>query len=194
MGFSGDGIMNASQHFSAAAVAYARTLLELANERQQAEAVARELGQLQEIVEGNPAFRTILSDPAIRTADRTALLEKVFSGNVSPLMWNFLRVLNGRGALKLLGEIADAYEDLLNDQMGRIEVDVTVARKLSGEELEQVRQRVSKALKKEAVVHQYVDESIIGGLVLRVGDQLIDASVRHQLQAMRQQLLSHRPK
>lgn len=175
-------------------MAYARTLLDLANERQQAEGMAQELGQLQEIVEANPAFKTILSDPAIRTSDRTALLEKVFSGNVSPLMWNFLRVLNSRGALKLLGEIADAYEDLLNDQMGRVEVDVTVAQKLSADELEEVRQRVSKALKKEAVVHQYVDESIIGGLVLRVGDQMIDASVRHQLQAMRERLLSQRPR
>jgi F-type H+-transporting ATPase subunit delta len=185
--------MNASQHFSAATVAYAKTLLDLANERQQAEPMAQELSQLQEIVESNPSFKTILSDPAIGSSERTALLEKVFSGNVSPLIWNFLRVLNNRGSLKLLGEIADAYEDLLNDQMGRIEVDVTVAQKLPANELEEVRQRVGKALRKEAVVHQYVDESIIGGLVVRVGDQLIDASVRSQLQSMRQQLLSHRP-
>lgn len=186
--------MNASQHFSAATVAYAKTLLELANQRQQAQAVAEELGQLQELIEANLTFKTIVSDPAIGMTDRTALLERVFSGRVSPLMWNFLRVLNSRGSLKLLGEIADAYEDLLNDQLGKIEVDVTVAHKLSAEELEEVRQRVSKALKKDAVVHQYVDESIIGGLVLRVSDQLIDASVRHQLQAMKQRILSNRPK
>ena len=49
---------------------------------------------------------------------------------------------------------------------------------------------MSQALKKDAVVHQYVDESIIGGLVLRVQDQLIDASVRHQLDAMKQRLLA----
>lgn len=185
--------MNAAQHFSATAVAYARTLLELATERQQQEAIAQELGQLQEIVGANPSFKTILSDPAIGLTDRTALLEKVFSGRVSPLVWNFLRVLNSRGSLKLLVEIADAYEDLLNDQMGRIEVDVTVAHKLPADELEEVRRRVGKALRKEAVVHQYVDDSIIGGLVVRVGDRLIDASVRSQLKAMRQQLLSHLP-
>lgn len=185
--------MNAAQHFSAKTIAYAKTLLELASERQQAEAMAQELDQLQEIVLANPAFKTILSDPAIGSTDRTALLQRVLEGKVSPLMWNFLRVLNKRGTLKLLSEIADAYEDLLNDQMGRVEVDVTVAHKLSAQELEEVRLRVGKALRKEAVVHQYVDDSIIGGLVLRVGDQMIDASVRSQLQSMRQQLMKHRP-
>jgi F-type H+-transporting ATPase subunit delta len=68
-------------------------------------------------------------------------------------------------------------------------VDVTVAQRLSPDELENVRRRVSQALGKDAVVHQYVDESIIGGLVLRVQDQLIDASVRYQLDAMKQRLL-----
>ena len=62
---------------------------------------------------------------------------------------------------------------------------MTVAQRLTAEQLEQVRQQVSQALKKDAVVHQYVDESIIGGLVLRVGDKLIDASVRNQLETMR---------
>jgi F-type H+-transporting ATPase subunit delta len=79
---------------------------------------------------------------------------------------------------------------MLDEQLGKIEVDVTVAQKLSSEQLEEVRQRVSAALKKDAVVHQYVDESIIGGLVIRVQDKLIDASVKTQLAAMKQQLLS----
>ena len=55
-------------------------------------------------------------------------------------------------------------------------------------------QPAEKALKREAVVHTYVDDSIIGGLVLRVGDKLIDASVRYQLQAMKEQMLAAAPK
>jgi F-type H+-transporting ATPase subunit delta len=56
-----------------------------------------------------------------------------------------------------------------------------------------VKQRVSAALKKDAVIHQYVDESIIGGMLLRVQDQLIDASVKSQLQAIKQKLRTMRP-
>ena len=62
------------------------------------------------------------------------------------------------------------------------------------EQLEKVRQKVSEALKKDAVIHQYVDDSIVGGMILRVQDQLIDASVKNQLRAMREQLLAARPK
>ena len=90
----------------------------------------------------------------------------------------------------MLSEIVGAYDELLDEQMAKVEVDVTVAQKLDAQQLELVRQRVSAALKKDAVVHQYVDDTIIGGLILRVQDQLIDGSVRHQLQAIKEKLMS----
>src|SRR3954469_22519559 len=101
-----------------------------------------------------------------------------------------MQLLASKGKLAHLDQIADAYDDLLDEQLGKIEVDVTVAQKLTAEQLEQVRQKVSAALNKDAVVHQYVDESIIGGLVLRVQDKLIDASVKTQIHKLREQLLA----
>jgi F-type H+-transporting ATPase subunit delta len=77
--------------------------------------------------------------------------------------------------------------------MGKIEVDVTVAHRLDAGTLEDVRKRVSSALKKDAIVHQYVDESIIGGLVLKVEDKLIDGSVRAQLDRMKRKLMQAVP-
>ena len=121
-------------------------------------------------------------------------MERVLKGQVSPLMWNFLQVLNQKGRLGLLGQIAAAYDELLDEQLGKVEVDVTVAQRLTDEQLEQVRQRVGEALGKDAVVHQYVDESIIGGLILRVQDRLIDASVRQQLKAIRGHILAAGPR
>ncbi len=109
-------------------------------------------------------------------------------------MFNFLGVVNNKGRTRLLGSIAQAYNDLLDEQKGNVEVDVTVAQRLTGDQLEQVRQRVGAALGRNAVVHQYVDENIIGGLVLRVEDRLIDASVRYQLEALRERLLAARRK
>ncbi len=78
--------------------------------------------------------------------------------------------------------------DLLDEKYGKIEVDVTTAHKLTADELENVRQRVSTALKRDAIIHQYVDESLIGGMLLRVQDQLIDASVKSQLEKIKQKL------
>jgi len=73
-------------------------------------------------------------------------------------------------------------------------VDLTVAQPLSREQLEQARQRISTALGRDAVMHPYVDENIIGGVIIRVGDKLIDASVKQQLAAIREQLLAAAPK
>lgn len=179
---------------SSIATAYAASLLELANEQKQAEQIGQELEQIGQILAENRSFQLFLSDPAISETERGEVLKRVFGGKVSQLVSNFLGVLNRKGRAGSLARIIEAYDDLLDEQLGKVEVDVTVAAKLSPEQLEEVRQRVSSALKKDAVVHQYVDESIIGGIVLRVQDKMIDASVRSQLAAMKQQLLESRTK
>jgi F-type H+-transporting ATPase subunit delta len=186
--------MAKTTHASPTAVTYARSLLELAQERNVTEPIGQELEQITQVLESNPTFREFLKDPGIGTEERTGVLDRVLQSRVNPLLGNFLGVLNLHGRLGLLEQIAAAYGDLLEELHGKVEVDVTVAQRLTADELEQVRQRVGSALKKDAVVHQYVDESIVGGLVLRVGDKLIDASVRSQLETMRRQFLAARPR
>lgn len=185
--------MSPKIHTTPLATAYARSILDLANERGQAEAVGHELEELAGIVQSDASFENFLANPAIGEMERGRVIEKVFRGRVSDLVLNFLMVVNRNRRLGLLQQIANAYADQLEDQLGKIEVDVFVAQRLTRDQIEQVRQRVSAVLKKDAVVHQYVDESIIGGLVIRVEDRLIDASVRAQLRAVRRKLLAARP-
>ena len=182
-----------SQNASTAAT-YARSLLELAQERNQAESIGKDLAGIAEVVKTNPTFSAFLRDPGINLAERARVIDTVLKPKIDPLLANFLGVLNVRNRLGLLEQIASTYDDLLDEAMGKIEVDVTTAQRLSPEELEQVREKISAALKKDAIIHQYVDESIIGGLVLRVGDKLIDASVETQLQTIKRQLLAARPR
>ena len=176
-------------HPSSSAVAYATALIELANDRKLTQPIANELSGLRQVLAENPTFRAFLADPSIGEAERTGVLKKVFEGKLQPLLDHFMKLLAAKGKLGHLDQIADAYDDLLEEQQGKIEVDVTVAQKLTPQQLEDVRQKVSAALNKDAVVHQYVDDSIIGGLVLRVQDKLIDASVKTQIQKLREQLL-----
>jgi F-type H+-transporting ATPase subunit delta len=179
-------------HPSSSAIAYATALIELANERNLTQSIAEDLGGLRQVLADSPSFRQFLSDPSVSETERSDLLKKVFAGKLQPLLEHFLDVVAAKGRLGHLDQIADAYDELFDEQLGKIEVDVTVAQKLSPEQLEDVRQKVSAALKKDAVVHQYVDESIIGGLVLRVQDKLIDASVKTQIQKLREQLLAEK--
>ncbi len=177
-------------HHTPTVLSYATSLLELAEEQNAANPVGEELSQLAEVLEQNPVFVQYLADPSIGSEERARTLTEIFGGKINPLLWNFLGVLNLKNRLGLLGQIITAYDDLLDEKYGKIEVDVTTAHHLSGEELENVRQRVGQALKKDAVIHQYVDESIIGGMLLRVQDQLIDASVKSQLEKIKLSLMN----
>jgi F-type H+-transporting ATPase subunit delta len=181
-------------HNSPTAVTYARSLFELAQDGKLADEIGKDLAGIAEVLRTNPTFQAFLRDPGISRVERTRVIDNVLKPKVNPLVANFLGVLNAHGRLGLLEQIASAYSDLQDEASGKIEVDVTTAQKLSADELEQVRMKVSAALKKDAVIHQYVDESIIGGLVLRVEDKLIDASVRSQLETMKRQLLAARPR
>jgi F-type H+-transporting ATPase subunit delta len=177
-------------HHTPTVLAYATSLLELAEQQNQTGPIGEELNQIGEILEQNPTFVLYLADPAISNDARAKMLGEIFGGKLIPLLWNFIGVLNVKNRLALLKQIIAAYDDLMDEKYGKIEVDVTTAHQLSPDELENVRQRVSTALKRDAVIHQYVDESLIGGMLLRVQDQLIDASVKSKLQAINQKMKS----
>src|SRR5438874_12855005 len=105
-------------HASPAALAYAQSLLELANERKQAESISQELAALRQLVNENPSFREVLTNPAISHDERAGLLGKVFRNSVSELVFNTLGVLNQKNRLGLLAQISQGYDDLLDEQLG----------------------------------------------------------------------------
>jgi len=186
--------MSQKLHTTPLSTAYARSLLELANEKNSAKETGQELDELAGVIDADAGFASFLSNPAIGEKELGEMVEKVFRGRVSPLIMNFLLVANRKGRLADLRQIAFTYSELLDRQNGVVEVDAFVAKQLSDDEFEQVRQKVGAALKREVVLHQYVDESIIGGLVLRLEDRLLDASVRAQLKGIHKQLLAARKK
>jgi F-type H+-transporting ATPase subunit delta len=186
--------MAKESHITPVARAYAQSLLDLADRAQQSKEIGQELEQVTKVVESDPKLTAFFSNPAISDADRGAVLEKAFRGRVADLLVNTLLVMNRKNRLNLLRQMADAYAELLQQRQGIIEVDLYVAERLTPDQLELARQKVSAALRREAVVHQYVDPSLIGGVLIRVEDRLLDASVRARLRAVRRQLLAARPR
>jgi F-type H+-transporting ATPase subunit delta len=185
----------ARKHHSPLSGSYAQALMELAEERKLApEAVAAELDAVRELVDHDEGIRLYFANPAVGVEERGQVIRRALGGKVSPLVLDFMLLLNQKGRLRLLTQIADAYGELLDQRLGKVEVDLIVAHKLTPAEVEEARRQLSVALKRDAVVHTYVDESIIGGAIIRVGDKLMDASVRSQLQAMKQRMLAARPK
>lgn len=172
------------------ALAYARSLLELANERHQANEVGEEMKAIRQIVAENPQLKEFLSNPSIGAVQRLALIDSLFKGQASDLVYNLIRVANEKHRAGLLGDVAALYLKLLDQQLGNVDVQVTSAQELDASQEEAIHRRVGQLLGKNPILHKRVDDAIIGGLIVRVGDKVLDASVKTQLGAMRKRLLA----
>ena len=100
--------------------------------------------------------------------------------------------MNAKGRLGFMAQVIAAYADLLDVRLGKVNVELTVATALSPTELESVKQRISQSLGKQAIVSQRLDPGVLGGLVVRVQDKLLDASVRTQLKSIKKKMLAAR--
>ena len=170
---------------------YALSLFELASARggqHEIESVYGELEDILEIASANPTFAEFLSSQILSTDKRRDSLRAIFDGRCSDLVLRFLLVCNDKGRLNKLEGIAIAYDTLLQERFGRVEVDVFTATALDSKQLSALKERLKGAIGKEPVIHAYTDESLIGGLKLLIGDQLIDASVANRLRRMSDQL------
>lgn len=170
---------------------YASSLFELAEAKGGQSAAEGILGELEDILElarADARFGEFLSSRVLSDDKRSAALRSILSGRCDDLTLRFLLLLNDKGRLAHLPAIVGAYDQLVQERFGRIEVDVFTASPIASEELSMVRDRLRAALGKEAIVHPYTDASMIGGIKLRVGDRLIDGSVSTRLRQLRENL------
>jgi len=177
---------------NALAKVYAKSLFELAREQggqTNAESILAELEDIIELARNDKKFSEFLASRLIEAGKRDTALDNIFAGRVSELTLKFLRQINRKGRLANLSQIATAMDALVQDQFGRIEVDVFTATPIGTGELESVRIQLSGSLGKDVIMHPYTDSSMLGGIKLRMGDQLIDASIQAQLRKMRDELL-----
>jgi F-type H+-transporting ATPase subunit delta len=180
-------------HPDALAKVYAKSLFELAHSeggQSNTESVLGEIEDILEIARDDAQFSELLASRLIDTDKRDASLLRIFSGKVSPITLNFIRQLNRKGRLGNLPAIASALDTMVQEQFGRIEVDVFTATPIGAGELDSVKSRISDALGKDVILHPYTDSSMLGGIKLRLGDQLIDASIQAELRKMRDQLIN----
>jgi F-type H+-transporting ATPase subunit delta len=119
---------------------------------------------------------------------RSGLIRRIFENRVTDLLLRFMLVLNANERLGHFDSIQAAYDQMVQDAFGRIEVDVITAIKLDEATLARISERIQAALGKEPVLHPSIDESIIGGLQLRIGDRLMDGSVATRLRRLGDQL------
>ena len=177
------------QQDEAVARVYGTALFDLAQSKDQADTLFEELGDLTAHLERDVDFADFLSTPAVNTAVRGDVIEKLFRGRYGDLLVDSLQVLNNRERLGVLGAVAQAYQRLHKDARGHVDVQVRTAVPLTDALRAKVGELAGKLAGKQADLVETVDASLLGGLIVQIGDEKFDASLRTRLQALRSALL-----
>ena len=137
-----------------------------------------------------PAVANYFESPQVPTSQKRETANQLLGAEAQPLARNLVGLLIERGRIRYLPQIYQAFHDRMLDRQGIAVGEVTTAVPLGPEELALVRQRLGAVVGKDIEIRASVDPTIIGGIVARVGDQLIDGSVIGQLRKLRERLVS----
>lgn len=146
----------------------------------------RELESASDALTG-PSASIFFKDPKVTRAEKLATLKRLLPGSRTDVM-NLLKMLAVRDRLNLLPALYSDFQNLDRQARGVVEAEVTVARPFGEAEREDITRRLSQATGKQVDVQMKVDPRILGGIVVRIGDELIDASVAGRLARLRHQM------
>jgi F-type H+-transporting ATPase subunit delta len=170
---------------------YAEAFIAVAARQHQVEDAGAELaGFVSNVIGKDPRVAAFFTSPAITRKVREPILNAALAANASPLIGNFIRVLNHNNRLELLAAISAAYRELLDKRAGRVRVVVRSAIALDAAHQAEIRTMLAASLQKEPVLDLRTEPELLGGLVVQVGDKVYDTSVRSRLEALRTQLTS----
>jgi F-type H+-transporting ATPase subunit delta len=168
---------------------YAKALLAIGKEDGQAEVYKEELAGFANLMAENKELEQAISNPLYDTESRKKVLDAVVE-KVGPsrTMASFLALLFDKGRIQYLGDIYRYYEKLTDELANIVRADVVSAVELPDETVEKIKAALSEQTGKEVTIEKAVDPSLIGGVVTRIGDLVLDGSVRTQLMSLKESL------
>lgn len=169
---------------------YAEALVNVAAKTGEVEAVVSELEEIEDdVLKAHPKIASILASPSVAAPDKDRILTDAFEGRALPTVVRFLKVLNNHGRLGLIAPIAHEARALWDRKQNRRPVGVTSAVNLDDVQKANLEAKVAAMIGATPVLRYAVDPSLIGGLVIQVGDDVYDASIRTKLRRLRQSLI-----
>lgn len=170
---------------------YAEALLELAKRAKDLQGWGLLMQGLADAVGSDPRLRSFLETPRVDAHTKIALLRRALAGHAPGSFVRFIESVVTHRRQMLIPEIATEYANLVDEVENRIHARVTVAGAVDEKTRRLIADRLSKAFDKTVVPHITVDARVLGGMVVRVGDTVMDGSVQRKLRELRGQLLKH---
>jgi len=171
---------------------YAKALLELPGGDERAEEICGELAWIAGMLRELDGAAEVFASPLLNDTRRAELIEKVFHGRVRERTEALLGVMARNGRIGLLGGVAERLRVLLDERRGKVEVVVTTARPLDAPAEQELIRTLRDALGAEPLLRAEVDENVLGGMVVRVGDRVYDASVAAEIKGLKDALTAKR--
>lgn len=172
---------------------YAEALYEAAKDAGLTREIGDQLEQLLRVLKTDRELDLAFRSPALTAHRRRLLLEECFQGELHPFVLNLCQLLWTKGRENSLPSVVTAYRQLFRREAGLLTAEVVSASNLTEEQLAPLRQALERRFGQPVVIEMKVDRSLLGGVRVRVGNTVLDGSVRGHLQAMRERMLSDLP-
>lgn len=168
---------------------YAKALMLIGKEDGEAEHYREELGGLAELIAREPMLEQAISNPLYEAEARRRVLEAILDKlKLSKVMTSFLLLLFDKGRIGFINHINDFYQKLADELKGMARASLVSATELSSEAVDKIRESLANMTGKEVVLDLQQDANLIGGIVTKIGDLVLDGSVRTQLAMMKESI------
>ncbi len=170
---------------------YAKALLAAVGSTGNVDSVMEQFHSLiHDVFDKQPVLEMALANPKLASDEKIRVLDKVFAGKMDATLLTFLKVVSRRGRLNAIRGIYRAAASLRDEAVGRVRVLVTTAQKLDEAALKSLKEKLQNLFKKDVAISCKVDATILGGLIVRVGDMVFDGSVDGQLNLLKKATLA----
>jgi F-type H+-transporting ATPase subunit delta len=169
---------------------YAETLLTLARKHGQEEEWGGLIDAIAAAMQEDRILKTFLESPKLAASQKIELLHGALRNKVPPSFLRFLETVISKRRQMLIPVIASEYHALIDESADRVHANVTVARQPAEQEKDALARQLSRVLGKRVVPHITLNPAILGGLIVRIGDTVMDGSVRRRLATLRSRMLA----
>ena len=167
---------------------YAEALFQLSEEENITKEIYNELHDVVEVIKNNKELDNVLKSPLVAKNEKTQFIEALFNNKINYDLINFLKILVEKGRISSLKSIELTFKELLNDKHNIIEGTVISAIALTEKQVKELEEKLSKKYNKNVTLENEVDQSILGGVLVRLGNTQIDGSVKTRLNNIKDQL------
>jgi F-type H+-transporting ATPase subunit delta len=171
---------------------YAEALLALARKENDLDGWGLAINGVVTAMESDARLSNFLAAPQVSAAEKNVVIGKAFNGQLPPTMVRFIQKTVSNRRQMLLPLIATEYGNLVDQTTGTVHAQVTLSREASESDKKAIAAQLSRAFAKTVVPHMNVNPAILGGVIVKVGDRVLDGSVRKRLKTLRARIVSTR--